>query len=276
MSIHNLASEGGKQVMFVKGAPDVLLGKCNQYLAADGSIKPMDAAFTADYNVVYNDFGGNGERVLGFAFRNMAKTIEDEEKTDGDFLEKLKAGLVGQDEKTAVRNLVFAGLVTLRDPPRDEVPDAVEKCHKAGIKVVMVTGDHPVTAEAIARNIGLITLPTRRSLARERGIDEASVDKNDPQVGAAVIRGIEISGGSEVVGGKTVEIPPMTEDDWTKLVNMKEIVFARTSPENKLTIVNEFKRAGNITAMTGDGVNDSPALKQADIGELCVSLSLSL
>jgi sodium/potassium-transporting ATPase subunit alpha len=183
---------------------------------------------------------------------------------------------VGQDEKTAVRNLVFAGLVTLRDPPRDEVPDAVEKCHKAGIKVVMVTGDHPVTAEAIARNIGLITLPTRRSLARERGIDEASVDKNDPQVGAAVIRGIEISGGSEVVGGKTVEIPPMTEDDWTKLVNMKEIVFARTSPENKLTIVNEFKRAGNITAMTGDGVNDSPALKQADIGELCVSLSLSL
>jgi magnesium-transporting ATPase (P-type) len=84
----------------------------------------------------------------------------------------------------------------------------------------MVTGDHPVTAEAIARNIGLITLPTRRSLARERGLEsEDAVARNDPEIGAAVVRGIEISGGTEMVNGKLEVISPMSEEEWTVLVN---------------------------------------------------------
>ena len=268
MSIHAMAGQAGKQIMYVKGAPDVLLNKCSRFLAADGSIQKIDADFSKSYEVVYGDFGGNGERVLGFAMREMTKRIDEEKSVDGDFLEKLKAKLVGGADvgANAINDLIFVGLVTLRDPPRDEVPRAVQQCHEAGVKVVMVTGDHPVTAEAIARNIGLVSLPTVRSLARERGVEMHEVDPLDPAIGAMVVRGIEISGGTEVVGGKQVTIAPMTEAEWVRLVNMKEIVFARTSPENKLTIVSEFRKAGNITAMTGDGVNDSPALKQADIG----------
>lgn len=114
----------------------------------------------------------------------------------------------------------------------------------------MVTGDHPITAGAIARNIGLITLPTREDIAKEKGIHPNQVDENDVK--------------AVVVHGST--IPSMTDNDWVNLIGKKEIVFARTSPEQKLIIVQKFTEAGNIVAMTGDGVNDSPALKQAAIG----------
>jgi len=136
------------------------------------------------------------------------------------------------------------------DPPRKEVPKAIKDCVSAGVRVVMVTGDHPMTAQAIARQIGLITLPTRDEIAKDRKILPTEVPEDDIQ--AVVIKG--------------TDIPDMTEDDWRNLVRKKEIVFARTSPEQKLKIVKEFSAAGNVTAMTGDGVNDSPALKQAAIG----------
>jgi sodium/potassium-transporting ATPase subunit alpha len=141
-------------------------------------------------------------------------------------------------------------LVTLRDPPRAEVPQAVKDCQTAGVKVVMVTGDHPITAGAIARNIGLITLQTREDVAREKGIHPNEVNEKD--VRAVVVHG--------------ATIPAMTDSDWANLISKDEIVFARTSPEQKLIIVQKFTAAGNIVAMTGDGVNDSPALKQAAIG----------
>jgi len=122
----------------------------------------------------------------------------------------------------------------------------------------MVTGDHPFTAEAIARKIGLITLPSRAMLAEQMGVSLAEVPEQDVQV--AVVHGIE-------------DIPNMTEVEWKTLISKKEIVFARTSPEQKLKIVNEFTSAGHITAMTGDGVNDAPALKQAAIGN-CTTRSI--
>lgn len=111
-------------------------------------------------------------------------------------------------------------------------------------------GDHPITAEAISKKIGLITTNTRAMVAKEKQIPFDKVKEEDIQ--AVVVKGSEI--------------PSMTEEDWKILLSKKEIVFARTSPEQKLTIVKEFTKAGNITAMTGDGVNDSPALKQAAIG----------
>ena len=130
------------------------------------------------------------------------------------------------------------GLVTLQDPPRKEVPKAIEDCHTAGVKVVMVTGDHPLTAAAIARKIGLITRDTRDVLARKRGVSPQEVPEDEVQ--AVVVKG--------------ADIPAMTEQDWKVLVSKKEIVFARTSPEQKLIIVDEFTKAGNVTAMTGDGM----------------------
>ena len=139
------------------------------------------------------------------------------------------------------------------DPPRAAVPDAVAKCRSAGIKVIMVTGDHPITAKAIARSVGIISdgNKTQEEIAEERGISVGEVDQNE--VHAAVIHGADLR--------------DISESDLDKiLVNHSEIVFARTSPQQKLIIVDGCQRAGQIVAVTGDGVNDSPALKKADIG----------
>lgn len=250
MTVHNMQSTG-KQVLFLKGAPDVLLGKCSSYLTPAGDVVPIDEQFRAIYTTTYEDFGGNGERVLGFAMRPMARTVEEEVRLNPKYKDELRTNLIGkQDAPHPITDLVFVGLVTLQDPPRDEVPQAIRECNTAGVQVVMVTGDHPLTAAAIARKIGLVTLPTRQDLAKERNIDPKTVPEAD--IGAMVVHGGEIQN--------------MTEDDWAVLVKKKEIVFARTSPEQKLIIVKEFTKAGHVTAMTGDGVNDSPALKQAAIG----------
>jgi sodium/potassium-transporting ATPase subunit alpha len=148
------------------------------------------------------------------------------------------------------------GLATLLDPPRPEVSLAIKDCHSAGIKVVMVTGDHPLTAASIAKKIGLITKPTREDVAKSRNIDLSQVSEED--IKAVVVHGSKI--------------PLMSDKDWEVLTTKEEIVFARTSPEQKLIIVKKFTEAGNVCAMTGDGVNDSPALKQAAIG---VAMGLS-
>ena len=250
MSIHTVASEQGRQVLFLKGAPDVLLSKCSFYLNSEGNFCDIDEKFKADYQRVYENFGGNGERVLGFAMKPLLRTLDQEIAANPQYKEKLREDLIGKKTQTPITDLIFVGLITLLDPPRPEVPQAVKECFTAGIKVVMVTGDHPLTAAAIARKIGLITLPTRDVLAKERGVSPDKIPEED--VKAVVVHGASITN--------------MTEDDWKVLVSKKEIVFARSSPEQKLTIVKEFTKAGNVTAMTGDGVNDSPALKQAAIG----------
>jgi sodium/potassium-transporting ATPase subunit alpha len=145
------------------------------------------------------------------------------------------------------------GLVSMIDPPRAAVPDAVRKCRSAGIKVIMVTGDHPITAKAIAKNVGIISSEKKTvdDIAAERKIPVTEVDPNEAE--AIVIH-----------GGDLREMTPAQIDD--VLTYFKEIVFARTSPQQKLIIVEGCQRQGAIVAVTGDGVNDSPALKKADIG----------
>jgi sodium/potassium-transporting ATPase subunit alpha len=166
----------------------------------------------------------------------LLKTVEEEEKANPKFREQLKEDLIGKAEGChPVTDLIFVGLITLLDPPRPEVTQAVQDCFSAGVKVVMVTGDHPLTAAAIARKIGLVTHPTRDQIAKERAILETEVPEDD-------IKAMVVHGGT---------IPNMTEADWKLLLSKKEIVFARTSPEQKLTIVKEFTKAGHITAMTG-------------------------
>jgi sodium/potassium-transporting ATPase subunit alpha len=244
MSIHRCTSN---DLMFFKGAPDVLVSKCSHYLTSSGEHAPIDEKFFQEFQRVYEIFGDNGERVLGFAMKQLKKTFEEEISLNPHFKEDLKADLIGAKSNHPIRDLVFVGLMTLSDPPRPEVPQAVQDCHSAGIKVVMVTGDHRLTAAAIARKTGLLTHSTREMLAKERGIPVDEVPEED--VHAVVVQGSEISN--------------MNEQDWKTLVHKKEIVFSRTSPEDKLAIVKEFTKVGNITAMTGDGVNDAPALKQA-------------
>merc|ERR1712158_121819 len=143
------------------------------------------------------------------------------------------------------------------DPPRAAVPDAVAKCRSAGIKVIMVTGDHPITAKAIAKNVGIISATTKtvEDYAEEKGktVTEISEDEKRQYCHAAVVHGGEIKDLSE----KQLD---------EVLMYHSEIVFARTSPQQKLIIVEGCQRMGAIVAVTGDGVNDSPALKKADIG----------
>eukprot|EP01039_Chlorochromonas_danica_P011218 gene11218-12512_t len=201
MSIHPLVSMQKQEMIFLKGAPDVLLGKCAFYLSSSGEIKAIDEAFTDIYTAVYEDFGGNGERVLGFAMKPLKGSYAELIEADPHFKEKLRADMIGKETTTPINDMIFVGLITLMDPPRKEVPQAVKDCHTACVKVVMVTGDHPLTAAAIARSIGLITLPTRDVLAKERGVPIDQVHPDEAQ--AVVVHGSEI--------------PKMTEEDWSKL-----------------------------------------------------------
>jgi sodium/potassium-transporting ATPase subunit alpha len=150
-------------------------------------------------------------------------------------------------------DFIFCGLLSLIDPPRDAVPLAVNKCRSAGVSVTMVTGDHPLTAEAIARKCNIITLATRREVAAVNEVEESEIPFSDPNVGALVITGDMIP-----------EIK--TDEEWDVILDKEELVFARTTPQQKLQIVGQFQRRKEIVAVTGDGVNDSPALRKADIG----------
>jgi Ca2+-transporting ATPase len=188
-------------VAYAKGAPEVILASCSRLLTADGEKALSDGDREAVLGTA-QELAGEALRVLAVARRPDA-TVE-----------------------TAEEEMTFLGLVGMIDPPRPEVKDAVHTCREAGIKPVMITGDHPVTAEAIARELGLLT------------------------------------GGRVVTGA---ELEAMDDADLERDVEDIE-VYARVSPAHKLRVVTAFQARGHSVAMTGDGVNDAPALKKADIG----------
>lgn len=141
MSIHNLSPaasgvEGKKHILYLKGGADVVLLKCSRYIDGNGVIQPMEESIRATFMKRYETFGGGGERVLAFAYRPMPMPLDEELALDAQYLEKLKTGLVGKESDTAIMDLIFVGLITLMDPPRDAVPQAVKDCHTAGVKVV--------------------------------------------------------------------------------------------------------------------------------------------
>eukprot|EP00041_Stephanoeca_diplocostata_P019946 m.437127 g.437127 ORF g.437127 m.437127 type:complete len:1116 (+) comp21432_c0_seq1:115-3462(+) len=238
-SVHSRAD--GTHFMVMKGAPERILGRCSTILL-NGSVVEMTDEHRAQFEVNNADLGREGERVLGFAYRDLPAA-------DG-FTKDFK--YESQPPNFPVEGLTYVGLVSLIDPPRPAVPGAVDTCRTAGIKVIMVTGDHPITAQAIAKQVGIIsTQKTLAEVAAEKGIAEKDVNPAD--VGAIVITGSQL-----------IDMAPSELDH--ALANHKEIVFARTSPQQKLIIVEGCQRANQIVAVTGDGVNDSPALKKADIG----------
>ncbi len=236
LSIHDTRNAKKKHLLVIKGAPERILLKCKKALI-NGRKIDIDDAFREQYDRAYKTFGGAGERVLGFAQKKF-----------------LPEPHVKYDElhpNFPTEGYTFVGLISLEDPPREGVPEAIQTCHEAGIKVIMVTGDHPFTAEAIARKVGIIGVErTREEVAKMRGVDPKEVTHDE--FGAVVVPGSEIDN--------------LTEEDWNHILSKPEIVFARTSPQQKLEIVKNNQRRGNVVAVTGDGVNDSPALKQADLG----------
>jgi len=245
LSIHEVE---GRYLLVMKGAPERVLARCGKILI-NGEETEMTDEWRGKYDKAYEHLGGLGERVLGFAQMWMD---EAQWPMGSANFETEPINFFGEDPDNHTM-LTFVGLMSMIDPPRAAVPDAVAKCRSAGIKVIMVTGDHPITAEAIAKSVGIISEGnyTVQDIAKQRGVDVSQVDKREAT--AAVVNGAQLR--------------DFTESDIDDVLrHHKEIVFARTSPQQKLIIVDGCQRAGQIVAVTGDGVNDSPALKKADIG----------
>merc|ERR1711868_239180 len=242
VSIHETSDPSDKRSLLVmKGAPERILQRCST-IVIDGTERPLTEDWKNASETAYMELGGLGERVLGFCDYMLPA-------------DKYPAGYPydADEENFPLEGLRFVGLMSMIDPPRAAVPDAVLKCRSAGIKVIMVTGDHPITAKAIARSVGIISegQETVDDIAARRGVDVKNVDPREAR--AAVVNGGEIK--------------DMKDKDLDEiLMYHNEIVFARTSPQQKLIIVEGCQRMGAIVAVTGDGVNDSPALKKADIG----------
>merc|ERR1711981_1332797 len=242
VSIHETEDKNDNRYLLVmKGAPERIVDRCSTIIV-EGREMPMTEEWKNAFETAYMELGGLGERVLGFCdYMLPADKYPNGYPFDAD------------DVNFPLEGLRFVGLMSMIDPPRAAVPDAVVKCRSAGIKVIMVTGDHPITAKAIARSVGIISEGTNtvEDLASQRGCDVKDVNPRDAN--AAVVHGGELKDLSE----KQID---------EILMYHTEIVFARTSPQQKLIIVEGCQRMGAIVAVTGDGVNDSPALKKADIG----------
>ncbi|WP_455129374.1 cation-translocating P-type ATPase [Pseudoramibacter alactolyticus] len=198
---------GDTFMSFTKGAPDVLLARCTQYLKGY-DVLPLDDGARKKIMAANAEMADNAYRVLGYAFRQ--------------YLEQ-PAAEVG----TVEADLIFAGLTGMIDPPREEVKPSIDECRRAGIQTVMITGDHKNTAVAIAKDLDIYREDSR------------------------ALSGVELDALSDAELDEVIE---------------KTSVYARVSPEHKVRIVNAWQRRGDVVAMTGDGVNDAPALKKADIG----------
>ncbi|KAM9242057.1 sodium/potassium-transporting ATPase subunit alpha-4 [Dugong dugon] len=240
VSIHLQEDASHTYVLLMKGAPERILDLCSTFLL-NGQEYPMNNDMKNAFQNAYLELGGLGERVLGFCFLNLPKSYS-------------KGFPFNTDEiNFPMEELCFVGLISMIDPPRAAVPDAVSKCRSAGIKVIMVTGDHPITAKAIAKGVGIISEGTET-------IEDVSARLRVPvsQINPRDIKAIVVHGS---------ELKDLSSEQLDEILkNHSEIVFARTSPQQKLIIVEGCQRQGAIVAVTGDGVNDSPALKKADIG----------
>uniref|UniRef100_A0A673TE17 Sodium/potassium-transporting ATPase subunit alpha n=1 Tax=Suricata suricatta TaxID=37032 RepID=A0A673TE17_SURSU len=241
LSIHEREDSPQSHVLVMKGAPERILDRCSTILVQGKEI-PLDKEMQDAFQNAYMELGGLGERVLGFCQLNLPS---------GKFPRGFK---FDTDELNfPTEKLCFVGLMSMIDPPRAAVPDAVGKCRSAGIKVIMVTGDHPITAKAIAKGVGIISEgnETVEDIAARLNIPVSQVNPREAK--ACVVHGSDLK--------------DMTSEQLDEILrNHTEIVFARTSPQQKLIIVEGCQRQGAIVAVTGDGVNDSPALKKADIG----------
>lgn len=219
------ATDAGKLTVFAKGAPDVLLSYCDR-IYVNGAIRKLTEGDRQDILDTVERLSREAYRTLGEAFRpletdSLAQIPGIRTNSAGDISD------ISEQAEAIEAHLVWCGMVGIIDPPRTEVRDAVAEAHRAGIRTVMITGDHPLTAARIASDLGIIAKDGKALTGDELdAMDEAQLDKATSEVS----------------------------------------VYARVAPEHKLKIVESLQRQGNIAAMTGDGVNDAPAVKSADIG----------
>ncbi|MFH1505928.1 MAG: HAD-IC family P-type ATPase [archaeon] len=194
----------GKKIAYMKGAPEVIIKKCDKVMV-NGKTRRLSSKDRRGFIDYYKRIASSGERVLAFAYKETKK------------------------EKADEKGFILIGLVGMLDPPRKEIPEAIRKCRTAGIKVIMITGDYSLTAEAIARRVGMI-------------------DHQKPTI----------------ITGEQLE--KLSEQKLKEELKKDNVIFARTNPMQKLKIVKALQSMGEIVTVTGDGVNDAPALKNADMG----------
>lgn len=218
----------------MKGAPEKILSSCSEFISKEGvrSLSERDFALL-DKQVTY--LAGRGERVLGYAEKRLSPQLS-ARIMNGD-------GSNPSIDEIPTTGLCLVGFVSLLDPPRANVPEAVQKCKEAGIRVIMVTGDHPETARSIAQQVGIITKSVD---GEDEAICEGTIDS------AAIISGVELRDADQ--------------ERWKEILSRQEIVFARTSPQQKLQIVEQLQLLNEVVTVTGDGCNDAPALRQANTG----------
>ncbi|KAI8613851.1 P-type cation-transporting ATPase [Chytriomyces sp. MP71] len=244
MAIHKKKHANGSLTLLMKGAPERILKICSTILT-EGKAIPMEKQHQEEFTTSYEYMAGKGHRVLAFAQLLLPES---------QFPENFE---FTKDPKNYPHtDLCFVGLASLEDPPKHGVREAIGHCRAAGVKIMMVTGDHPLTAEAIGRKINLMLSDTKELHAKKTGRDFNSIPESE--VHAIVIHGERID--------------ELTDADWDNIFSKDEIIFARTSPKHKLQIVKHAQSLGHIVGVTGDGVNDSPALKKADLG---IAMNLS-
>lgn len=231
-------ADAGRLTVFAKGAPDVLLGYCSR-IAVNGAVRPMTQGDRQQILAAVERLSAEAYRTLGQAYRPLGTAS----LADVPGVAINAAGHVvdiAEQSDVLENDLIWVGMVGIIDPPRTEVRDSVAEAHRAGIRTVMITGDHPLTAARIASDLGII----------ETDGDGSSVGSAD--LSSKVLTGVQLD-----------ELPDeQAFDKATREIS----VYARVAPEHKLKIVESLQRQGNIVAMTGDGVNDAPAVKTADIG----------
>ncbi len=251
LSIHKKSHENGVYTLYIKGAPERVFRLCSS-LAANGKVETMTEEHQQAFQKSYELMASKGHRVIGCARLQLSSQEYPEgyvfkKDDDEETAEPVANGMSGIYPRGSY---TFMGLVSLEDPPKHGVREAIGRCRQAGIKVMMVTGDHPLTAEAIGRKINLMLQETREMVAKRTGRPVASIQEHE--YNSIVIHGDQID--------------KLTEEDWGRILDKEEIIFARTSPKHKLQIVKRCQERGHIVGVTGDGVNDSPALKKADLG----------
>lgn len=250
LTMHKDPQSSSSYLTYVKGAPDVLLPRCTSYYSGiENTVKPMDD----NARTVFSDFQASlskrAERVIVLCQRYYTPRAA---VGSNDFNDEILAQ--GVDDLTVI------GIFGIVDLPRPETARTIAACRRAGVRFFMVTGDFGLTAAAIARDVGIFS-----GTAEPDTVDDLRTSTSDEENEKRSLR----SRRSLLIDG--AHISSLTEEQWDAVCQYEEIVFARTSPEQKYRIVEEFKARDNVVAVTGDGVNDAPALRTANVGIAVVS-----
>ncbi|KAH3674813.1 hypothetical protein WICMUC_003016 [Wickerhamomyces mucosus] len=239
--------------LMIKGAPDILIDKIGFVANENQEIIPINDKLSKEINSLQRTWASKGQRVVLLAYKKISKTKFDQIE----FKSKLMLNKL-MDESSS--DLILSGLVGITDPPKDDIYDVVQTLKNASIKICMVTGDFELTAIAIAAKCGIIpSTVTYDNIMKAKDLDQNFQLKEKIKLHERPI----IEDAISITGN---DIATLNDSQWNQLICFREIVFSRMTPEHKLQIVEMFQERGHIVAMTGDGVNDAPSLKKADIG----------